>query len=83
MQAPVWRFHSSTVSSSLALVSRSRRFTVISHTRINRVEITFKEITSQMKLAMHGAYAFEGLLARTVAFLAPHTLLLTQLREAT
>jgi hypothetical protein len=33
--------------------------------------------TDQMELARHGARTFEGLLTRTVATLAAHTLLLT------
>src|SRR5215472_2698982 len=45
----------------------------------NRVETSFKEITDQMELARHGAHTFEGLLTRTVAVLAAHTLLLTGL----
>jgi hypothetical protein len=49
----------------------------------NRVEISFKEITDQMELARHGAHTFEGLLTRTVITLAAHTLLLTQLTDAT
>ena len=49
----------------------------------NRIETSFKEITDQMDLARHGAHTFEGLLTRTVATLAAHTLLLTQLTEAT
>ncbi len=49
----------------------------------NRVETSFKEITDQMDLARHGAHTFEGLLTRTVATLAAHTLLLTQLTDAT
>jgi hypothetical protein len=49
----------------------------------NRVETSFKEITDQMELARHGAHTFQGLLTRTVAVLAAHTLLRTQLaREA-
>jgi hypothetical protein len=48
----------------------------------NRVETSFKEITDQMELARHGAHTFEGLLTRTVATLAAHTLLLTLLAEA-
>jgi len=48
----------------------------------NRVETTFKEITDQMELARHGAHTFEGLLTRTVAVLAAHTLLLTELSDA-
>ena len=49
----------------------------------NRVETSFKEITDQMDLARHGAHTFEGLLTRTVATLAAHTLLLTQFTGAT
>ena len=49
----------------------------------NRIETSFKEITDQMELARHGAHTFEGLLTRTVATLAAHTLLLTLLAEAT
>jgi hypothetical protein len=45
----------------------------------NRVETSFKEITDQMELARHGAHTFEGLLTRTAAVLAAHTLLLTGL----
>ncbi len=47
----------------------------------NRVEASFKEITDQMELARHGAHGFEGLLTRTAATLAAHTLLLTALTE--
>ena len=49
----------------------------------NRMETSFKEITGQMELARHGAHTFEGLLTRTAAVLAAHTLLLTQLNDAT
>ncbi|MGH3193697.1 MAG: transposase, partial [Streptosporangiaceae bacterium] len=49
----------------------------------NRVETSFKEITDQMELARHGAHTFEGLLTRTAATLAAHTLLLTQLADMT
>jgi len=48
----------------------------------NRVETSFKEITDQMELARHGAHTFEGLLTRTAATLAAHTLLLIQLVSA-
>ncbi len=48
----------------------------------NRVETSFKEITDQMELARHGAHTFEGLLTRTLAVLAAHTLLLTELGNA-
>jgi hypothetical protein len=44
----------------------------------NRMETSFKEIIGQMKLARHGAHMFQGLLTRTVATLAAHTLLLSQ-----
>lgn len=47
----------------------------------NRVEASFKEITDQMELARHGAHCFEGLLTRTAATLAAHTLLLTLLPD--
>ena len=48
----------------------------------NRVETSFKEITDQMDLARHGAHTFHGLLTRTVAAIAAHTLLLTLLADA-
>ena len=48
----------------------------------NRVETTFKEITDQMELARHGAHTFWGLLTRTAATIAAHTLLITCLAEA-
>ncbi|MGH3291793.1 MAG: transposase [Trebonia sp.] len=41
----------------------------------NRVETTFSEITDQMDLARHGAHTFWGLLTRTAATIAAHTLL--------
>jgi Transposase DDE domain len=41
----------------------------------NRVETTFSEITVQMELARHGAHTFWGLLNRTAATIAAHTLL--------
>jgi hypothetical protein len=41
----------------------------------NRVETTFSEITDQMELARHGAHTFWGLLTRTAATIAAHTLL--------
>jgi hypothetical protein len=43
----------------------------------NRIETTFKEITDQMELARHGARTFQGLLTRTAATIAAHTLLRT------
>lgn len=45
----------------------------------NRVETTFKEITGQMELARHGAHTFWGLLTRTAASIAAHTLHLLSL----
>jgi hypothetical protein len=41
----------------------------------NRIETTFSEITDQMELARHGAHTFWGLLTRTAAVLAAHTLM--------
>jgi len=41
----------------------------------NRIETTFGEITDQMELARHGAHTFWGLLTRTAATIAAHTLL--------
>jgi hypothetical protein len=41
----------------------------------NRVEATFGEITDLMELARHGAHTFWGLLTRTAATIAAHTLL--------
>jgi hypothetical protein len=48
--------------------------TVIAQWR-NRIEATFGEITDQMELARHGAHTFWGLLTRTAATIAAHTLL--------
>ena len=48
----------------------------------NRIETTFSEITDRMELARHGAHSFWGLLTRTAATIAAHTLLLTCLAEA-
>ena len=48
----------------------------------NRIETTFSEITDRMELARHGAHTFWGLLTRTAATIAAHTLLLTCLTEA-
>jgi hypothetical protein len=48
----------------------------------NRIETTFSEITDRMELARHGAHTFEGLLTRTAATIAAHTLLLTCLTAA-
>jgi len=41
----------------------------------NRVETTLSEITDRMELARHGAHTFWGLLTRTAAAIAAHTLL--------
>src|ERR1700722_20564393 len=41
----------------------------------NRVETAFAEITDQMELARHGAHTFWGLLTRTAATIAAHTIL--------
>jgi hypothetical protein len=41
----------------------------------NRIETTFQEITDQMELARHGAHSYWGLLTRTAATIAAHTLL--------
>jgi Transposase DDE domain len=41
----------------------------------NRVKVTFGELTDRMELARHGAHTFWGLLARTAATIAAHTLL--------
>jgi hypothetical protein len=48
----------------------------------NRIETTFAEITDRMELARHGAHSFWGLLTRTTATIAAHTLLLTCLAAA-
>jgi hypothetical protein len=48
----------------------------------NRIETTFSEITDQMELARHGAHTFWGLLTRTAATIAAHTLRLTCLANA-
>ena len=48
--------------------------TVIAQWR-NRIETTFSEITDLMELARHGARSFWGLLTRTAATIAAHTLL--------
>ena len=47
----------------------------------NRIEVTFGEITEMMELARHGAHSFRGLLTRTAATTAAHTLLRTCLAE--
>src|SRR6266851_52854 len=41
----------------------------------NRVEASFGEVTDLMELARHGAHTFWGLLTRTAATIAAHTLL--------
>jgi len=48
--------------------------TIIARWR-NRIETTFAEITDQMELARHGAHTVWGLLTRTAATIAAHTLL--------
>ena len=48
----------------------------------NRIETTFSEITDRMELARHGAHSFWGLITRTAATIAAHTLLLTCLTQA-
>jgi Transposase DDE domain len=51
----------------------------------NRIEVTFGELTDRMELARHGAHTFGGLLTRTAATIAAHTLLrvcLADLRTA-
>jgi len=48
--------------------------TIIAQWR-NRIETTFGEITDLMGLARHGAHTFWGLLTRTAATIAAHTLL--------
>jgi hypothetical protein len=40
----------------------------------NHIEATFGEITDQMQLARHGVHTFWGLLTRTAATIAAHTL---------
>ena len=45
----------------------------------NRVETAFAEITDQMELARHGAHTFWGLLTRTAATIAAHTLMRARL----
>jgi len=41
----------------------------------NRIEVSFGEITDLMGLARHGAHSFWGLLTRTAATIAAHTLM--------
>ena len=41
----------------------------------NRIEVTFGEITDRMELARHGAHSFWGMLTRTAATIAAHTVL--------
>ena len=48
----------------------------------NRVETSFSDITDRMELARHGAHSFWGLLTRTAATIAAHTLLRTCLAVA-
>jgi hypothetical protein len=48
--------------------------TIIARWR-NRIEATFAEITDLMGLTRHGAHTFWGLLTRTAATIAAHTLM--------
>jgi hypothetical protein len=48
----------------------------------NRIETTFGEITDLMDLARHGAHTFWGLLTRTAATIAAHTLMRLCLTDA-
>jgi Transposase DDE domain len=48
--------------------------TIIARWR-NRIEASFAEITEQMGLTRHGAHTFWGLLTRTAATIAAHTLM--------
>src|ERR671939_283166 len=48
--------------------------TVIASWR-NYIEVTFGELTDRMELARHGSHTFWGLLTRTAATIAAHTLL--------
>jgi len=48
----------------------------------NRIEASFGEITDQMGLTRHGAHTFWGLLTRTAATIAAHTLLRTCLASS-
>jgi hypothetical protein len=48
----------------------------------NRIETTFGEITELMGLARHGAHKFWGLLTRTAATIAAHTLMRVCLADA-
>jgi len=48
----------------------------------NRIETTFGEITDMMELARHGAHTFWGLLTRTAATIAAHTLMRLCLTDA-
>jgi Transposase DDE domain len=41
----------------------------------NRIEASFAEITDQMGLGRHGAHTFWGMLTRTAATIAAHTLM--------
>ena len=47
----------------------------------NRIEATFGEITELMGLARHGAHTFWGLLTRTAATIAAHTLMRVYLAD--
>jgi hypothetical protein len=47
----------------------------------NRIEATLGELTDRMELARHGAHTFWGLLTRTAATIAAHTLLRIHLTD--
>ena len=47
----------------------------------NHIEVTFGELTDRMELARHGAHTFWGLLTRTAATIAAHTLLRVHLTD--
>ena len=47
----------------------------------NRIEATFSEITELMGLARHGAHTFWGLITRTAATIAAHTLMRVYLAD--
>ena len=48
----------------------------------NRIETIFSEITDRMEFARHGVHTFWGLLTRTAATIAAHTVHLTFLTQA-
>ncbi len=61
--------------------ARARRLVAPSETQAAVLGTTFSEITDRMELARHGARTFWGLLTRTAATIAAHTLLPTCLTE--